>query len=462
MEKPVEASDENPLIEDRISQLHHDILVRIISFLTLKEAARTSVLSKSWTDIWKSIHRLHFDIPEVCINSGTFYRPDERASLLESQGYKHAEWINKALQSHKAFTLEEFKMCIRLGRSMQEEIDKWLCYAFAKKVQRLELETLSSIREPYVFPEGLLDLSNETTLDKSFSIYCGNYTPIDILGGFKSIRSLRLSCVSVTGDVFKMFLREFQFLEHLAIHGSHDLTSVEVCGSSIALQRLELCLCTKLQSVIVSDINLVSLKVSGCCELILKNVPKLRDLCILERFFEQTFSLLSGCLENLEILTLDVWDYPKTEHWIHKVPQPNRLKQLNFSAPPLQNEGGLIVFAYLVGLFPNLEKFVLKLRRAYSYGIESRALIRAPSLPLQHLKVFEVHGYQGRGLELELVKYFVENAMVLERLTVEPQVYKGYGCTEVARLKAKRQFEELKKQLEELIPNPSCIDLVVF
>lgn len=38
---------------DVISELRDDILRRIISFLPLKDAARASVLSKRWTDLWK-------------------------------------------------------------------------------------------------------------------------------------------------------------------------------------------------------------------------------------------------------------------------------------------------------------------------------------------------------------------------------------------------------------------------
>ena len=42
-----------------------EVLVRIPSFLTLKEAARTSILSKRWIDLWMRVPWLDFDASVV-------------------------------------------------------------------------------------------------------------------------------------------------------------------------------------------------------------------------------------------------------------------------------------------------------------------------------------------------------------------------------------------------------------
>ncbi|XP_055835695.1 uncharacterized protein LOC129904179 [Solanum dulcamara] len=42
------------------------------------------------------------------------------------------------------------------------------------------------------------------------------------------------------------------------------------------------------------------------------------------------------------------------------------------------------------------------------------------SYPLHHLKVVRLYGYYGRTSELELVRYFLENAIALEKIIVDP------------------------------------------
>ncbi|TVU26338.1 hypothetical protein EJB05_28879, partial [Eragrostis curvula] len=51
--------------EDRISDLHDDLLRRVLSFLPAHEAVRTCVLSSCWREVWKSTHVLRFTKAET-------------------------------------------------------------------------------------------------------------------------------------------------------------------------------------------------------------------------------------------------------------------------------------------------------------------------------------------------------------------------------------------------------------
>ncbi|RXI07755.1 hypothetical protein DVH24_009786 [Malus domestica] len=53
---------------DRISELPHEIIVSILSLMSLKEAAATSILSRRWRYVWASTMTLVFDSSEFDAN----------------------------------------------------------------------------------------------------------------------------------------------------------------------------------------------------------------------------------------------------------------------------------------------------------------------------------------------------------------------------------------------------------
>ncbi|KAL3504735.1 hypothetical protein ACH5RR_034576 [Cinchona calisaya] len=92
-------------LEDRINQLSDDILVLILSFLKLKEAAQTSVLSRRWTTLLMYIHRLDFDDPKALL------RILENSTEEMTEMHSYVNWVNRILQLHKSSTVDEFRLC---------------------------------------------------------------------------------------------------------------------------------------------------------------------------------------------------------------------------------------------------------------------------------------------------------------------------------------------------------------
>lgn len=95
-------------LKSKNCQLPDEILVHILSFVTLKEAARTSVLSKRWMDVWMYVARLNFDGSEVLkkmmIRTCNFEKHD---SFRKRERHRYVEWVKKVLQSHKCLALDE-------------------------------------------------------------------------------------------------------------------------------------------------------------------------------------------------------------------------------------------------------------------------------------------------------------------------------------------------------------------
>ncbi|XP_071924443.1 F-box/LRR-repeat protein At2g42730-like [Coffea arabica] len=251
--------------DDRISQLPDEILVFILSLLTLKEAAQTSVLSSRWINLWKYTPRLDFDA------SASLDRIERNPKkLLGRESGRYVNWVNRVMQLHQGLTLDEFRLCFDLGISSQSEIDKWLEYAFRRTVKRLEVglsRSRNHFRHPsqcYNFPDRLLNIDNG----------------LSKLIEFGSLRALCLKYVNVTGEAIENFLHNCRFLERLVVVGSGKLVNLLVSGSSLVLKHLDINSCHNVKSIKICDCNLVSLGICNVEHLVLMNVPMLVEVFV--------------------------------------------------------------------------------------------------------------------------------------------------------------------------------------
>lgn len=77
-----------------------------------------------------------------------------------------------------------------------------------------------------------------------------------------------------------------------------------------------------------------------------------------------------------------------------------------------------------------------------TWSLETSRLDNEVRVPIQfphhHLKMFQFHGYYGLPSDVELVKYIVENSVVLEKINVI--------------MYASTRRDSVKQQLEALVP----------
>ncbi|EYU28497.1 hypothetical protein MIMGU_mgv1a020676mg, partial [Erythranthe guttata] len=258
---------------DRISQLPDDILVDIISLLSLKKAVCTSVLSSRWRNLWKQTYRLNLD-PHVCLKKGT-------RQLYESckvKRQKYVKWVNSVIRKHKAAILKDFVIRLRLSVTFQKDVTRWIKFALVRHVQRLELDltTNHSSLTNCSLPEEMLTQNMST----------------------KSLKVLTLKSFNVTDEEIKFLLSNYPLLEELAVDFSPKLLNVEVCGGpSLVLKHFEVTRCYGMNSIKVSAPNLTSLTIQSC-SVFMKSVevsaPNLTSLTV-----QKVESLL---LENVPML----------------------------------------------------------------------------------------------------------------------------------------------------------------
>ncbi|GFP93090.1 F-box/LRR-repeat protein at3g03360 [Phtheirospermum japonicum] len=396
--------------DDWISRLPDDILVGILSSLPLKEAARTSILSSRWVNLWKHTLRLDFDARSALCRVAK--HPDE-SEIRTVERRKYINWVSKVLQSYKGLPLKEVRICFDLDKSSaQKAINHWLQFLFEGRVERLELDL--SVNGDYG-----RSLKVCTIPIKKFMHHQARFD-------FRSLKALCLKSVDMTDEDVDFFLRSCPLLEHLVIDYALKISNLNICGA-LALKHLQICYCLNVKSIKVSVPNITSLKVTSVHALLLENCPKLVEVCVCcgreEVYLQNLVPALNCCLSQLEILTLKL--LLKTEIIEEcKFPVLAKLKKLEiyFTANGDQSLIGLTSFMRAA---PYLEEFVITI---YWYKVlrTNRKVKNVVHSPHQHLKVVKFLGYYGRTSDVELVRYLVDNCVVLETIIIDPRYQSDY------------------------------------
>ncbi|GFY98754.1 hypothetical protein Acr_13g0001550 [Actinidia rufa] len=222
-------------LEDRLSNLPHEILVSIVSWLKLKKQARTSVLASSWRHLWTFTRSLKFAIRKRI----EFY--PNRGYVKSDVGNSSSGWVNNVLKLHRGETIAEMSIIFSLhDESFKPVVDGWISFAFQKQVKRLRLD----------FSRGWLNgQKNHLFNAKSLQNY-----------RLDSLLSLKICGATVTGEDLEHILS----LKYLEIYTHYPI------------------------SLNIHDVNLVAFKYGGPIEVI-SSLPQLEALSL----------VLCACNENL-------------------------------------------------------------------------------------------------------------------------------------------------------------------
>ncbi|KAK6135829.1 hypothetical protein DH2020_030437 [Rehmannia glutinosa] len=389
--------------EDYISLLPDDILVSILSRLTLKEATVTSKLSRRWRYLWTQVAGLDFDAND------TLDRIAADPKLRSSERPKYINWVNRVVRQHRGrnWMLLGFVSIWTRVRNVR------LIIGLSLRLQRSsearvglvgKRETLRQPTRNYSFPYKQMSQCKRFSLKNVYS----DFAPMQT--GLKCLKALSLKCVNVSEEALNCFLSSCPVLNYL--------------GPGI--------------------------------NLIIKDVPMLDEISIGEGYSgleNNVFGQLSCCLYQLEVLTLDIYR-PEENIKIFAFPELPKLKQLILKVGAW-NDDSLLEFTSLIKACPNLNRFVLQLIWM-SPSKRRRKVLKAAKCSHQFLKLVEIVGYYGRTSDAELVLYFIENAVALQKIIIDPrnQILERspIGIDQIkkeesARRRAKKQLEA--KNLQE-------------
>ena len=171
-------------------------------------------LSWLWKKQWPFFSgSLNFDDPD------TMWDIADKKKKMKFERNKFIKRVNYILKLLRGSNLDEFRVCFEFNKDFKDLIDGWVDFAISKGVKRLELD-FSPTRaclgpKRYTFPHDRF-----TSVKTSVGVSC-----------IKSLTSLTLLYVNVTGELLEHFISNCPLLERLYVSNSEDLgfnTAVEV------------------------------------------------------------------------------------------------------------------------------------------------------------------------------------------------------------------------------------------
>ncbi|OIS95858.1 f-boxfbd/lrr-repeat protein [Nicotiana attenuata] len=212
--------------EDIISDLPRNVIDCILGKMPLRDAIRTSVLSKKWRLNYLTIPQLVFD-DQFCKELIDFAKKKKTRKFFN---YQFNEIVTNSLMLHPG-QIERFKVCIpKFSILGYPNVNKWMLYLSTKNIKKLTLEyKKNSVRHklpPHFF--SCLDLTYLKLRNFDFA-------PPPELKGFLYLEKLVFFGVHLANNCFESFLSSCPVLQKLHLRGCSGVCHFNIIGSKLKI-----------------------------------------------------------------------------------------------------------------------------------------------------------------------------------------------------------------------------------
>ncbi|EOA24024.1 hypothetical protein CARUB_v10017239mg, partial [Capsella rubella] len=402
---------------DRVSSLPDDLILNVMSFLTTKEAASTSILSKRWRYLFAYVRALDID-------NSVFLHPEENKRERKGIRQSFMDFVDRVLALQGDSPIDKFSLRCETGVD-SDRVHQWICNVLQRGVLDINLSIdLGEIG--YLLVQTFIS-TNLVELKIASGCHI-NFQPGHISLPVLKTLTLVEPVFSDSGQLQRL-LSACPVLEALDLASVHWSYRNETLSSAtlktltiVSAKSLEALsfdtpnlLCLKYSELVARDFplvnlgNLVEAHIKLDCKLSLpsfgSNVPKLfRGICSVQKLY-----LSPGALQVLG-------------RSCQAIPVFNNLTLLEIES---SKNVAWQAMPVLLRNSPHLETLVIKGGLAHSFtnecGDACNCISREEkgrSLASCPVKRLEIRGFEGMLKDTEMIKHFLDYFPCLKMMEV--------------------------------------------
>uniref|UniRef100_A0A0E0MFX1 Uncharacterized protein n=1 Tax=Oryza punctata TaxID=4537 RepID=A0A0E0MFX1_ORYPU len=430
-EFPLQRDDSSPCDKRTrldIPSLPEDLLLMILSQVPMRDAARAACVSCAFLHSWRCYPNLILNAETLALN---------RKDVNDNEtAVDFTAIVDDIMRNHSGVGVETFKLELGPGYAVHpSHLDRWLKAASTLKIKEFAFELPLRNKTEYTFPYSHLFSDNRRGNSvQSFYICSCTFHPTLQFECLRSLKSVHLSWVDITGEELACFISNSFNLESLEISSCRNIGFLKTPSVLRKLNCLRVQHIHRIDMIAINAPMLSSFHYRGpLTEISLGDAVQLRDVNLLlypwHCMFHYARTKLPTIARNVENLFLMTRDEDVNTPMV-----PNKFLYLKYLEMvfigPRKKSTACYDFFSLVSFLdasPALETFVLHLDSVGTKNDcileDSSELRQLPKCNYSNLKNVKITGVMSSKTLVELISHILDNTPSLEFLTLDTRIY---------------------------------------
>lgn len=412
---------------DRISELPYLLLLHILRLFTRKEAARTSILSTKWTNLWK----IRFLYPTI-LAFGREYQDENDQCQLASE-------VELQMSKLREKKIETLSLYFNPGDTYKDTTTRWIRQAVVSGVEEFYLDfsqgnlgpnpsgRLTGRRKRFELKEDVFQSNN------SLTILCLSYCNLPRTFKFRYFNSLQkmyLHGINLNDRMLAKLMSYCGQLKALDLRECIPLRCIKVWCTNHCLLTLTIVNCLQLEEIYVAAPLLQSFHLFGVIPKSLhvdEDVHSLRSAIVISTIGDYLNTPITSLrlyrnmgLEHVHVLTLSSSVLQLMfGSWALRWINCGNVRELHLLVERIDDYDLINIYKFFMQChLPFLERLFIEFPASLSGTCTSQGVTNIPWRVFNNLKQIKIIKFNNHRNEMQLVKFMLCAAANLERITL--------------------------------------------